>query len=93
VEASFKLLSIDAVLMQWSILQRIGNHIFCRQFMYHREGAMKSLESGLVRHTAGSPSRADPFSREHKWIFSVLDIIERRSPAMAKLAAKRADLG
>ncbi|KAJ6038448.1 hypothetical protein N7460_008219 [Penicillium canescens] len=61
VEAS----SIDAVSAQWLNFQLIGNCIFRRQFMYHREGTMESLEPGLVRRTAGPPSRADPFSREH----------------------------
>ncbi|KAJ6022334.1 hypothetical protein N7499_002903 [Penicillium canescens] len=52
VEAS----SIDAVSAQWLNFQLIGNCIFRRQFMYHREGTMESLEPGLVRRTAGPPS-------------------------------------
>ncbi|OGE46738.1 hypothetical protein PENARI_c091G11564 [Penicillium arizonense] len=49
VEAS----SIEAVSTQWLSFQLIGNRIFRRQFMYHREGTMESLEPGLVRRTAG----------------------------------------
>ncbi|KAJ6037923.1 hypothetical protein N7460_007694 [Penicillium canescens] len=52
VEAS----SIDAVSAQWLNFQLIGNCIFRRQFMYHREGTIESLEPGLVRRTAGPPS-------------------------------------
>ncbi|KAJ5775847.1 uncharacterized protein N7511_000858 [Penicillium nucicola] len=55
--------SIDTVSAKLSALQRAGNHVFCREFMYHREGAMGDLDPGLLRRTAGSPSRADPFSR------------------------------